>query len=109
MPSLYGYWKINTIFHYSPAASGISCDRFFELHQYIHFTNNSTLSPLGDPSYDKLQPILKSVRKVLRSVYCPPQSMSRDEAMMLFKGRSTVKQYMPPQTSETKHKSVGNV
>jgi hypothetical protein len=52
----------------------------------------------GDPGYDKLgkiKPILERVRKVFRSVYCPPQNISIDEAMIPFKGRSTLKQYMP--------------
>ena len=98
LPSLYDYWKKDAIFHYSPVASRISRDRFFELHRYLHFTDNSTLSLPGDPGYDKLgkiKPILERVRKVIRSVYCPPQNISIDEAMIPFKGRSTLKQYMP--------------
>ena len=45
LPSIYDYWKEDEIFHYSPVASRISRDRFFELHRYLHFADNSSLSP----------------------------------------------------------------
>ena len=54
LPSLYDYWKKDEIFHYSPVASRISCDRFFDLHRYLHCADNYTLLPPGDPGYDKL-------------------------------------------------------
>ena len=98
LPSIYDYWKKDEIFHYSPVASRISRDRFFELHRYLHFTDNSLLSPPGSPGYDKLgkvKPIVDRLSKVFRDVYCPQKNVSVDEAMIPFKGRSTLKQYMP--------------
>ena len=98
MPSLYDYWKKDEIFHYSPVASRISCDRFFELHRYLHCADNHTLSPPGDPGYDKLgkiKPVMERLCAQFRSVYCPSKNVSIDEAMIPFKGRSTLKQYMP--------------
>jgi hypothetical protein len=98
MPSIYDYWKKDDIYHYSPVASRISRDRFFELHRYLHFADNDVLAPPGDPRYNKLgkiQPVLDRLREVFRSVYCPSQNVIVDEAMIPFKGRSTLKQYMP--------------
>ena len=43
LPSIYDYWKKDEVFHYSPVASWISRDHFFELHRYLHFADNSTL------------------------------------------------------------------
>ena len=43
----------------------------------------------------KIQPVLDQLREVFRSVYCPSQNVSVDEAMIPFKGRSTLKEYMP--------------
>ena len=94
LPSLYDYWKKDAIFHYSPVASRISRDGFFELHRYLYFTDNSTLSLPANPGYDKLgkiKPILERVRKVFRSVYCPPQNISIDEAMIPFTQAYTLK------------------
>ena len=54
LPSIYDYWKKDEIFHYSPVASRMSRDRFFELHRYLHFEDNSALSPPGSHDYDRL-------------------------------------------------------
>ena len=92
LPSIYDYWKKDEVYHYSPVASRISRDRFFELHRYLHFANNSSLGLPGTPEYDKLgkiKPIIKKLSERFRSVY------TIDEAMIPFKGRSTLKQYMP--------------
>ena len=54
LPSLYDYWKNDEVYHYSPITSKISCNRLLELHRYLHFVDNSTLSPPGSPEYDRL-------------------------------------------------------
>ena len=54
LPSLYDYWKNDDVYHYSPIAGRISRSRFLELHRYLHFVDNSTLSPPGTPEYDRL-------------------------------------------------------
>ena len=98
LPSIYDYWKKDEIFHYSPVASRISRDRFFELHRYLHFADNSILSPPGHSGYNKLgkiRPVIDMLREVFRTVYCPHKNVSVDEAIIPFKGRSTLKQYIP--------------
>ena len=40
LPAIYDYWRKDTVYHYSPVASRISRDHFFELHRYLHFTDN---------------------------------------------------------------------
>ena len=98
LPSIYDYWKKDEVYHYSPVASRISRDRFFELHRYLHFADNSSLRNPGDSGYDKLgkvRPVIDRLTEAFRSVYCPPKNVSVDEAMIPFKGRSTLKQYMP--------------
>ncbi len=79
-------------------ASRISRDRFFELHRYLHFVDNSTLSAPGTPEYDKLgkvAPIITTLSEQFAAVYEPAKHISIDEAMVPFKGRSSLKQYMP--------------
>ena len=98
LPSIYDYWKKDETYHYSPIASRITRDRFFELHRYLHFVDNSTLAPPGSPDYNKLnkvQPIIDRLCKSFQSVYSPGKNVSVDEAMIPFKGRSSLKQYMP--------------
>ena len=54
LPSIYDYWQWDEIYHYTPVASRSSRDWFFELHQYLHFADNSSLAPPGSPEYGKL-------------------------------------------------------
>ena len=98
LPSLYDYWKKDEVYNYSPVASRISRNRFLELHRYLHFEDNSTLSPPGSPEYDRLgkvRPVVEHLSSRVSAVYEPGKEVSVDEAMIPFKGRSSLKQYMP--------------
>jgi len=51
----------------------------------------------GDPQYDRLhkvRPLLQKLNKEFQGQSVSSTSQSIDEAMILFKGRSTIKQYM---------------
>ena len=79
-------------------ASRISCERFRELHRFLHFVDNSTLAAPGTPGYDKLGklgPIIKMIGEQFAAVCPPGKHVSIDEAMIAFKGRSSLKQYLP--------------
>ena len=42
------------IFHYEPITNKISRNWFFDIHCFLHFTDNSILPTYGDPNYDQL-------------------------------------------------------
>ena len=98
LPSLYDYWKNDEVYHYSPIPDKISRNRFHELHRYLHFVDNSTLSPPGSPDYDwlgRIRPVAEILSDNVAAVYDPGRDISIDEAMITFKEWSTLKQYMP--------------
>ena len=98
LPEIRDYWSTNQLLHYSPIANRISRDRFEEITRYLHFVDNTFLSARGEPNFSrlqKIQPILTTIRERLSSTYAPHCQVSVDEAMVPFKGRSTMKQYMP--------------
>ena len=98
LPSMYDYWSRSQTFHYSPIADRIPRDRFLDIHKFLHFVNNTSLSPYGSPNYNKLgkvQPVIDYLNTKFLEVYNPHQNISIDEAMIKFKGRSSMKQYMP--------------
>ena len=98
LPALYDYWQKDEIFNYIPISRRISRKRFTDIHRYLHFVDNSILPLPTDPNYDKLgkiRPILNSIADMFRRIYCSHKNVSVDEAMIPFKGRSILKQYMP--------------
>ena len=98
LPDLYDYWSTNELYHYFPIASRITRKRFLELSRFLHFADNGIIPSRGEPGYDRLakvRPVIEMVRQSFLSSYNPHCENSIDEAMIKFKGRSTLKQYMP--------------
>ena len=98
LPALADYWKLDPTYRYRPIADKITRDRFMEITRYFHFVDNSTLPLRTDPGYDKLgkiRPVIDHISRQFLSVYSPHCEASIDEAMVAFKGRSTMKQYLP--------------
>ena len=92
------YWNRDPQMLYSPIADRISRDRFEEIIRYLHFVDNLNLPTRGHPSFSRLQkvqPILSHLKKSMSQAYSPHCQLSIDEAMAPFKGRSSMKQYMP--------------
>ena len=79
-------------------ASRIPRKRFLEIQRYFHFVDNDTLIPCGQPGYDrfgKVRPVIESVRQRFLENYRPHRENAIDEAMVPFKGQSSLKQYIP--------------
>ena len=98
LPALADYWSKDDTFHYSPIADRISRDRFMEISRYLHFADNSTLAKPGSPGYNKLgkvQVVIDTLNTQFQDVYNLHRDISVDEAMIPFKGRSSLKQYIP--------------
>ena len=98
LPRLDDYWRKDAIYHYNPVAGRITRDRFRELKKYLHFANNSDLAAPQTPGYDKLgkiRPIITMLGDQFAAVCNAAKDISIDEAMIPFKGRSSLKQYLP--------------
>lgn len=98
LPSLFDYWSKDPIFHYQMIASRITRTRFLEISKYLHFADNLTLAQSGTPGYDKLgkiRSILEQLTNQFQSTYNLNKEVAIHEAMIKFKGRSTMKQYLP--------------
>ena len=98
LPDLYDYWSTNDTLHYFPVASRIPRKRFLEIQRYLHFTDNDTIVPHGQEGYDRLakvRPVIESIRKQFLADCLPYKENAVDEAMIPFKGRSSLKQYLP--------------
>ena len=98
LPEIRDYWSVNECLRYSPIADRISRDRFEEITRYLHFVDNESLPSRGEEGYSRLQkvdPIISTLKHQFQAAYHPHCQVSIDEAMIPFKGRSSMKQYLP--------------
>ena len=98
LPSIRDYWRRDPTYYYQPIASTFSRDRFFELSRFLHFVDNSQLAPRNTPEYNKLgkvQTMIDLLSHQFETMFNLNKEVAVDEAMIKFKGRSTLKQYLP--------------
>lgn len=98
LPSLRLYWSQDTNFHVPRISSVMSMRRFLKIMRFLHVNDNEKMIPRGNAGYDrlfKIRPLLTHFSQIFSSVFSPHQQLSIDESMIAFKGRSTLKQYMP--------------
>ena len=72
--------------------------RFEEILRFLHLNDNTKMIAKGNPGYDKLfkvRPFIDSIQANFLLQYAPKENQSVGEAMIKFKGRTTLKQYMP--------------
>jgi hypothetical protein len=98
LPEVRDYWSRDEKLHNTFIASRITRDRFEEISRYLHFVDNTTLPARDEPGYHRLQkvlPVISEMKQRCLEAYSPHPQNSIDEAMIPFKGRSSMKQYMP--------------
>ncbi|KAG5866483.1 hypothetical protein JTB14_027542 [Gonioctena quinquepunctata] len=82
----------------SRIANTISLKRFLTILRYLHINNNENAPKKGDPNFDKLyklKPMMTHLNQKFKEIFSPARQLSIDESMVGFKGRSSLKQYMP--------------
>ena len=96
-PATEDYWCRDEL-HYSPIADRISRKRFQDIHRFLHFADNTTLTPRGQAGYDRLgkvRPVMEKVQNKIHELYKPNRENAMDDAMIQFDGQNRIKQYMP--------------
>lgn len=97
LPSYRDYWSSKPDFHDYYISSIMTVNRFGWLLSHLHFNDNSLMPNRNEEGYDKLykiRPIINYIEKVCTKNYHPYQKLVVDEAMVKFKGRSSLKQYL---------------
>lgn len=98
MPSYRDYWSSSEIFHDNYISKAMNVKRFAWILSHLHLNDNSLQPKKGDVLFDKLyklRPLLQHLSERFLSVFHPSEYQSIDESMVKFKGRSSLKQYMP--------------
>ena len=98
MPEVTDYWSSNAQLGCAWISSVMTRARFFAITQYLQFTDCTRLIQRGRAGYnpvDKIRPIANYLKRRFADFYKPTRCMCVDEAMIAYKGRSSLKQYMP--------------
>ncbi|XP_023238888.1 piggyBac transposable element-derived protein 4-like [Centruroides sculpturatus] len=72
-------------------------NRFLEIKQNLHFSNNENYNPRThpNPKLNKIWPVVQNLCSKFSRLYVPERDIVVDESLMLFKGRLSWRQYMP--------------
>ena len=99
MPRIVDYWSQDFALGEYPAITNtFPRNRFWAILWNLHFNDNSLAVPRGDPNFDKLhkvRPLIDTLTMKFLTLYNPHRENSIDEAMVLYKGQSSLKQFMP--------------
>lgn len=98
LPSYKDYWSSNIQLRDHYISSKMSLNRFSWFLSHLHVNNNDLQPKRHEPNFDKLykiRPLLDHLSANFLNYFEPGKNQSIDESMILFKGRSSIKQYMP--------------
>ncbi|GFQ71033.1 piggyBac transposable element-derived protein 4 [Trichonephila clavata] len=98
LPSYRDYWSTSDILHDPYVSSLMPVKRFTWILGNLHLNDNTLMKKKGDKDFDKLyklRPLITHLSEKFLSVLRPSKHQAVDESMVKFKGRSSLKQYMP--------------
>lgn len=91
-------WSMNPQLHDQYISSLMTVNRFGFFSSHLHLNDKTKEPKKGDSEYDKLykiRSILNKLNETFKTYWKPRKCQSVDESMIKFKGRSSLKQYMP--------------
>ena len=98
LPSLRDYWSSAWVLGVPALAKIMARARFEEILRFLHLNDNTKMIAKGEQGYDKLfnvRPFIDFIRTNFLLQYAPKANQAVDEAMIKYKRRTTLKQYMP--------------
>ncbi|KAL3245293.1 hypothetical protein MRX96_047031 [Rhipicephalus microplus] len=104
VPHFLMFWQCGTRFE--PVADLMSRNRFEAIHQCLHMNDNCQAKPRDAECHHrhfKVRPLVKQLKKNMKAV-APEERQSADEQIILFKGRSPLKQYMKSKPHKSGYK-----
>ncbi|XP_015375252.1 PREDICTED: piggyBac transposable element-derived protein 4-like, partial [Diuraphis noxia] len=98
LPTIRCYWSTDANFQVPRISSIMSLKRFLSILRFLHLNDNLSMPKRGHVNYDKLykvRPLINKLNEKFFSNFNPSRNIAIDESMVAFKGRTTIKQYMP--------------
>ena len=97
LPRIRNYWANDSRLNVSAVSSLMSRNRFEAISRYIHLTEREaeqTGGGRGQHPLHKVHPLIEQLQRKFPAHYKPGKEISIDEAMVKFKGRVHIKQYI---------------
>jgi hypothetical protein len=94
-PRIRQYWSTETGLRMDLIANSISINRFEEIRQYLHFIDSNSIPDDNTDKAIRIRPILNKLHETFHAAVDSEECHSVDEMMIPFKGRSSLKQYLP--------------
>lgn len=94
-PRMRMYWSSDAGLRFDLIANAMSVNRFGQILRYIHFVDNYSKKPGEADKLFKIRPVLESLKKSFHSAVDPEEFQSIDEQIIPFKGKLSIKQYIP--------------
>ncbi|CAK1596298.1 unnamed protein product [Parnassius mnemosyne] len=98
LPDYNLYWSSDPGFRVDEIANVMTIKRFKVLLRTLHLNDNSKQPQRDEETFDKLykvRPLVTLINEACQAAAKNTSSQSIDESMIIFKGRSSLKQYMP--------------
>ncbi|KAK2708177.1 hypothetical protein QYM36_013938 [Artemia franciscana] len=95
LPSMRDYWATDPDLGVSFVSSRMSRNRFEDILRNLHVRDNLTITAGQKDRLFKLRPMIDLLNFRFKQLVKPGTYLSVDESIILFKGRSTLKQYNP--------------
>ena len=98
LPSLRDYWSSDWVLGVPAFAKIMPRNRFLDIWSNLHLSDNTQMPKAGDENFDKLYKVrqfIEDLKTNFKINYHPHRDQSVDEAMIKYKGRTSLKQYMP--------------
>ncbi|XP_039288737.1 piggyBac transposable element-derived protein 3-like [Nilaparvata lugens] len=95
LPSKRHYWSNAPDLHVPIVAETMTRDRFDEILSCLHVNDNENIPANCTDKLYKLRPMIEAFNKSFMNSYDGTRQLSVDESIILFKGRSSMKQYNP--------------
>ncbi|BFZ24894.1 hypothetical protein BsWGS_27933 [Bradybaena similaris] len=93
LPRMEMYWSADERLGVPGVNKVMTFRRFKKLEQYLHVADNSTDD--GSDRLHKIRPLIDVANRTFLESYKPRKDIAIDEAMVPFKGRCILKQYLP--------------
>ncbi|KAJ8931061.1 hypothetical protein NQ314_016090 [Rhamnusium bicolor] len=95
LPSYKHYWSSAEDLDVPIVIRTMPRNRFQQILSFLHMNDNSTIPRGNKGKIYKIRPFVSSLNNQFDLLYHGTRELSVDESIILFKGRSTIKQYNP--------------